>query len=166
MQEPGCYENYPAATVIASNALSFLIYGISAVILYRFGIILVAAYVLVVLFLELRLMGGHCTDCYYYGKTCAFGKGRVSALFFKRGDQAKFSQNSMTAWDLVPDFLVFMAPVIIGIVSLIQEFNWMILALVVSLPILGFYGNALVRGQAGMQVLPAEKTWLPGRAVV
>ena len=82
MQEPDFYENYPTVIVIVSNLLSFLIYGIGAGILYMVGLIWVTCYVLFILFLEFRLMSRHCVDCYYYGKTCAFGKGRLSPLFF------------------------------------------------------------------------------------
>ncbi len=84
MQEPGCHENYPVAIVIVSNLVSFLIYGIGAYILYSLGLIWVIGYVLFILILEFRVMGSHCVDCYYYGKTCAFGKGQVSRILFTR----------------------------------------------------------------------------------
>jgi hypothetical protein len=147
MQEPVGHENYPATTVIVSNLVSFLIYGISAVILYGYGLIWVIAYLLIVLLLEFRLMGRHCVDCYYYGKTCAFGKGRVSALFFKRGMSERFCNKVMTAKDIIPDFLVFFIPVLAGIAILLYEFSWTVLILVITLFVLGFLGNALVRGR-------------------
>jgi len=147
MQEPGCQENYPIATVIGSNLLSVLIYVIGAFILYKFSLIWVICYVLFILFLEFRLLSGHCVDCYYYGKTCAFGKGRLSSLFFQRGNPEKFSQKKITGKDIVPDFLVFIVPVLAGILLLIQEFAWTVLILIIALFLLGFLGNALVRGQ-------------------
>ncbi len=85
MQEPGCYEKYPTMIVIGSNLLSFLIYGIGAFILYKFSLIWVICYVLLILHLEFRLLSRHCVDRYYYGKTCAFGKGYLSSLFFFKG---------------------------------------------------------------------------------
>ena len=85
MQEPGCHENYPTMIVIGSNLVSLLIYVIGAIILYRFSLILVIVYVLFILLLEFRTVSRHCVDCYYYGKTCAFGKGRLSSLLFARG---------------------------------------------------------------------------------
>jgi hypothetical protein len=147
MQEPGCKENYPVAIVIVSNLLSLLIYGIGAYILFRFSIIWVLAYVIFILILEFRLLSGHCVDCYYYGKTCAFGKGRLSSLFFKMGEPEKFIRMTITWKDIVPDFLVFIIPVLAGILLLIREFTWTVLMLVIALLLLGFLGNALVRGQ-------------------
>ena len=67
--------------VIASNPVSFLNYGIGIYILFRFGLIRVIGNVLFILLLEFRLPGGHCMDCYYYGRTGAFGKGYLSSLF-------------------------------------------------------------------------------------
>jgi hypothetical protein len=147
MQEPGCKENYPTAIVIGSNLLSLLIYGIGAFILFRFGIIWVIGYVFFILILEFRLLSGHCVDCFYYGKTCAFGKGRLSSLFFQKGNPEKFSQMTLTWKDIIPDFLMFMIPVLAGILLLIQEFTWIVLILIITLFLLGFPGNALVRGQ-------------------
>jgi hypothetical protein len=145
MQKPGCKENYPATTVIGANLVSLLIYGIGASILYQFGIPWVIAYAVFIFVLEYRLLSGHCVDCYYFGKTCAFGKGRLSALFFKKGTPEKFNRMQLTWKDIVPDFLVFIIPVLAGILLLVQEFSWTMLVLVIALVLLGFAGNALVR---------------------
>ena len=147
MQEPGCYENYPTMIVIGSNLVSFLIYCIGAFILYKFGLIWVICYLLFILLLEFRLLSRHCVDCYYYGKTCAFGKGRLSSLFFQRGNPEQFNRMKITWKDIIPDFLVIFIPVLAGILLLVQEFTLTMLILIIALFILGFLGNALVRGQ-------------------
>ena len=82
MQVPAGYEQYPTGIVIASNLLSFFMYLIGAFLVYQVGIIWVMLYLLFIILLEFRLPGGHCVDCYYYGKTCAFGKGRLSGMVF------------------------------------------------------------------------------------
>lgn len=146
MQNPPCKEEYPASIVLAANFVPLFIYVIGIVLLSRFGIIWVAAYLVFVLILELRLLSRHCTDCYYHGKTCAFGKGRLSSLLFRKGDPEKFCQVTITWKDIVPDFLVFVIPVLAGIILLIQEFSASVLILVVALLLLGFIGNAVVRG--------------------
>jgi hypothetical protein len=147
MQEPGCHEKYPIPIVIVSNLVSLLIYGIGAFILSQFGLIWVIGYVLFIILLEFRLLSRHCVNCYYYGNTCAFGKGWLSSLFFRKGQPEQFNQKKITWKDIVPDFLVFIIPVLAGIVLLIQEFTWIILILIIALVLLGFLGNALVRGQ-------------------
>ncbi len=163
MQEPGCYENYPASIVFGSNLLSFLIYIIGAVILYQFGLIWVIGYVLFILFLEFRLLSGHCVDCYYYGKTCAFCKGRLSARFFPKGSPEKFNRMKITWKDIVPDFLVFIIPVLAGILLLVQGSSWTILILVIALFFLGFIGNALVRGQLACRYCRQKEIGCPAQ---
>lgn len=120
---------------------------IGAVLLSRFSIIWAVVYVIVILLLEFRLVSGHCVDCYYYGKTCAFGKGRLSSLFFRKGNPEKFSHMNVTWKDILPDFLMFMIPILAGILLLILNFSWTVLILVIALFLLGFLGNALVRGK-------------------
>jgi hypothetical protein len=161
MQEPGCYENYPTLIVIISNLVSFLIYAIGLIILYRLSIILVMGYVIFILILELRLLSGHCVDCYYYGKTCAFGKGRLSSLFFQKGNPEQFNLKKITWKDIVPDFLVFIVPVLAGILILIQDFIWIVLILIIALFFLGFLGTALVRGQLACRFCKQRKIGCP-----
>jgi hypothetical protein len=147
MQEPGCKEQYPLTTVIISNLVSVLLYGIGIYLLFLAGIPWLIGYGIFILVLETRLIGWHCVDCYYYGKTCAFGKGRLSSLFFRKGNPEKFLNMSITWKDMVPDFLVFVIPVLAGILLLIREFSWTVLVLVIALFLLGFLGNAFVRTQ-------------------
>ena len=147
MQEPGCRKQYPVAIVIVSNLVSLLIYSIGVYILLKSGIIWAVGYGFFILVQEFRLISGHCVNCYYYGKTCGFGKGRLSSLFFRKGNPEKFSRMTITWKDIVPDFLVFIVPVLAGIFLLVQEFTWTVLILVITLLLLGFAGNALVRGQ-------------------
>jgi hypothetical protein len=164
MQEPGWREDYPLTVVFISNLVSVMIWGIGAFILYQFGLLWLIGYVLYILFLEFRLLSGHCVDCYYYGKTCAFGKGRLSSLLFRKGTPEKFTRVQLTWKDILPDFLVFLIPVLAGILLLVLYFSWTILILVIVLFLLGFLGNALVRGQLACRFCkqreigcPAEK---------
>jgi hypothetical protein len=147
--------------VIVSNLLSFLIYGIGAFILYKFGPIWVICYILYILLLEFRIVSRHCIDCYYYGKTCAFGKGRLSSLFFLKGQPEQFNQKKITGKDIVPDFLVFIVPVLAGIIHLKQGFTWTVLILIITLFLLGFFGNAFVRGQLACRYCQQRKIGCP-----
>ena len=161
MQEPGCRENYPISTVFVSNLVSLLIYVIGAIILFQFSIIWVALYVIFILILEFRLLSSHCVDCYYYGKTCAFGKGRLSALFFRKGNPEKFIQIKLSWKDIVPDFLTFIIPVLAGILLLVLNFTWTMLLLVIALFLLGFLGNALVRTHLACRYCKQRKIGCP-----
>jgi hypothetical protein len=141
-----CYENYPPSTVILSNLVSLSTYIIGAYIISGLGLIYTILYLLFCIFMEIRLLKNGCTNCYYYGKICGFGKGRLSAVFFKKGDPSKFSQKKLRWKDMVPDMLIFILPLIAGIIILWSSFSWIIILMILLLLALSTAGNALVRG--------------------
>ncbi|MFA5794478.1 MAG: hypothetical protein WC980_05355 [Candidatus Brocadiia bacterium] len=147
MEQPKYYDNYPFWMIALANLVSLATYFIGAFILYRLGIGWVAVYLAYIVGLEVRLLKGHCVDCWYYGKYCAFGKGKLSSWFFKPGKPERFNCKQITWKDIVPDFLVGIIPIIAGIVILIKGFDWLLLGMIILLALLISLGSALVRGQ-------------------
>ena len=146
MKEITCYENYPLWIVILSNIVSFTIYATGAFVIYKIGWIWLILYVFYLAWLEIRIMKRSCVNCYYYGKVCAFGKGKLSCLFFKKGDTNRFKQDKITWKDMVPDLMVSLIPIVAGVILLVIDFNWLILAMVLLLLLLSSLGNGLIRG--------------------
>jgi hypothetical protein len=140
------YEHYPAGTVILSNFVSIAIYTIGFLIILKAGLLLAIAYLSYILILEIRLLKYHCTSCYYYGKTCAFGKGRISAWLFKQAEPSKFCAKKMTWSDMIPDIMVSLVPLATGIVLLIMDFNLIILVALPVMVLLTTAGNGYIRG--------------------
>ncbi len=138
------FENYPLRFVLLSNAVSLAIYVIGVLVIYQFGLVPLLIYLAYIAVLELRLLM-HCAGCYYYGKTCAFGRGRISCLVFKK---RKNFVKKITWKDMIPDFLVSLMPIAAGIIILIIDFNWLILAAVILLVLLTSAGNACVRSRS------------------
>lgn len=166
-----CYEQYPMRTVLLSNLVSIATYAIGGYIIYQVGLLWLVAYLFYVLLLEFRLMRRSCTNCYYYGKFCAFGKGKLSAVFFKKGNARKFAQDKSTWKDLLPDFLVFIIPLVVGIALLVVDFDFFILLLSILLIILASAGNGFVRGSLACKYCkqkelgcPAEKLFKKSKA--
>jgi hypothetical protein len=141
------YDNYPVWIAALSNLLSLLIYGCGFIIMLRTGWIVASLYLIFILTLEFRLLSRHCVDCYYWGKTCGFGKGRISSWLFKKGDSSKFCNNKMTWKDMIPDLLVSLIPLVTAIVLMIIKFDFVILFSVVLLVILSTTGNGFIRGK-------------------
>jgi len=140
------YENFPIGIVILSNFVSFAIYGFGFLIIFRLGLIFALIYMLYVLLFEFRLIRYHCTNCFYWGKTCGFGKGRLSSLLFKKGDSSKFCNKKMTWKDMIPDILISLIPLIVGIVLLFLKFDLILLSFLVLLLLLTTFGNGFIRG--------------------
>ncbi|MBN2545249.1 MAG: hypothetical protein JXB50_05580 [Spirochaetes bacterium] len=101
MENTERFENYPVWIVLSSNLVSLLIYGLSFYIIHHLGLILSILFMIYILAFEFRLLRYHCTNCYYWGKICRFGRGIFSSLFFKKGDLSKFCEkrNDLERYD-------------------------------------------------------------------
>ncbi|MFC1951998.1 hypothetical protein ACFLYI_03020 [Chloroflexota bacterium] len=146
MKEIIYYENYPLWIVVLTNIVSFTIYGTGAFVIYKIGWIWPILYIPYIAWLELRLLKRSCVNCNYYGKVCAFGKGKLSSLFFKKGDTNRFKQDKITWKDMIPDIMVSLIPIVAGVILLVIDFNWLILSIVLLLLLLSSLGNGLIRG--------------------
>jgi hypothetical protein len=140
------YENFPLWIVLLSNLFTISTYLIGIYIFSQLGLLFAFLYLAYVLFLEFRVIAMSCRYCYYYGKTCAFGKGRCCALIFSKGNPKKFLRKEITMKDMLPDFLVFILPILAGFVILVFNFSWTIVILMAALFVLSTVGNAFIRG--------------------
>jgi hypothetical protein len=146
METTATHENFPVRIVLLSNLVSLLIYGSGLFILSGLSWIAVVVFLAFILVLEYRIIGRHCINCYYFGKVCGFGKGRISSLLFTRGDPSKFCSKPMTWKDMIPDLLITLIPLVTGIILMIMEFDFIILGAVILLIGLSSAGNGYIRG--------------------
>lgn len=144
--ENKAYENFPIWIPLLACGLSLSIYALGIYIFRLLGIAFMILYIIFCLWIELKILKGSCVNCYYYGKTCGLGRGRLCGLLLKKGNPESFSEKEISWKDLIPDFLVMIFPLIGGIIILIRDFNWLILVLMVILVVLCMGGNALIRG--------------------
>jgi hypothetical protein len=158
-----CFEKYPFWMVFISNLVSILIYLIGAFIIYEVGLVWLALYLIFILFLEFKLIKGHCPDCYYYGKICVFGKGKISSMFFKKGNTNNFCKKQVSWKDILPDFLVALIPVIAGIIIIINNFDWLILLSIIALLILAFGGSGMIRTQLACKYCKQREIGCPAQ---
>ena len=140
------YENYPMGIVIQSNIVSLSIYALGFLIVLRLGLVFSLLYMVYILALEYRLIRYHCTKCFYWGKTCGFGQGRLSSFVFKKGDTSKFCAKEISWRDMIPDILISLIPMAIGIILLIIQFDLILLSALLLLILLTTSGNGYIRG--------------------
>ena len=146
------YESYPAWIVLVSNLASGSIYVIGAYLLAKLSIWLLPPYLLYILWLEIRLLRTACVDCAYYGRACAFGRGRLCAMAFKHGDPQCFAERQISWAEMIPDLLVSVVPMVAGIVLMIlYGWSWVIIGLLLMLLLLSTVGNGWVRGSLACQ---------------
>lgn len=142
------FENYPRWIISITIILQLAIYVIGGAIIYQFGLVWLIVYLIYVAYLEITFYPKSCVYCYYYGKWCAFGKGKMAAwLGFKQKDNKKFCERQATYIGMIPEMLVVIVPVFLGIVLLLQRFEWGVLALIIIDLILVSWGNGFVRSK-------------------
>lgn len=146
MGEPKSYENFPLWIAVLSNFVAISTYLIGAYILAGFGVLAVGLYLLYCLWIETRVLKVSCVECYYYNKVCGLGRGKLSALLFKKGDPKKFVEKEVSWFDVLPDFMVVIFPIVGGIMLLVSAFNWLLVGMLAILGVLYFGGSAVIRG--------------------
>lgn len=161
MEHPKFYENYPCRIILFSNLVSIALYLIGIYIISLVGFIWAGIYILYILWIEARVMKNSCTNCFYYGKYCAFGKGKISSWFFKKGNLYDFIKRKITWKDVFPDFLVSIIPLTAGIMLLVINFNWLLLISIFVLVILASAGNAFVRGSLACRYCKQKEIGCP-----
>lgn len=161
MQNNKVYENFPVWIPLLSCVLSIAIYTLGAFIFYQLAILFTVLYLLFCLWIEYRILQKSCVNCYYYGKFCGLGRGKLCPLFFKKGNPERFTETEISWKDLIPDFLVLIFPVVGGIIALIMDFTWLILVLMVILAVLSLCGNALLRGSLACKYCKQKELGCP-----
>ena len=146
MNKPQTYIHYPWQTIFIANTVSTGIYLAGILILGFLSIWALIFFIACILFLEIRLLRISCTHCYYYGQQCAFGKGKLSAFFFKKGDPSAFNERCISWKTMIPDMLISVIPLITGIYLLITDFNWLVVLAMLVVIGLTTAGNSYVRG--------------------
>ncbi|MBN1762520.1 MAG: hypothetical protein JW878_05520 [Methanomicrobia archaeon] len=146
MEETNCYDNFPAWMALLATAVTLAIYGIGAYILVGFSIIIAILYLLYCLWIEQRVLRRSCVNCFYYGKTCGLGRGKLCSVLFEKGDPQRFAAAEISWTAILPDFLVFIIPLVGGIILIMMAFTWLLVALVALFAILAFGGTAVIRG--------------------
>ena len=89
-KEPKVFENYPLWIVFITVLQNLIIYAAGAYLLFKIWLIWGIIYILYILFLEIYTRKEGCVSCCYYNKRCAFGRGKIAGLLFKKEDPQKF----------------------------------------------------------------------------
>lgn len=143
----GALENFPRWMVASTLLVQLAVYALGGFIILRLGAVFLAIYLAFILILEYRLVRHHCVNCYYYDRLCCFGRGKICAVFFGKGDPKKFPERKIGWADILPDFLVSLIPLLIGIILLILRFDIILLTVMIALAVLAFPVQGFIRGR-------------------
>lgn len=163
MQNKQSYENFPVWIPLLSCVLSLSIYALGTIIFSRLAILLAVLYLIFCLWLELKIFQKSCANCYYYGKMCGLGRGKLCALLFKKGNPEEFINKEISYKEILPDLLLLIFPLVGGIIILIRDFTWPVLILIVMLAVLSSGGNAIMRGSLACKFCKQKELGCPAQ---
>jgi len=146
-QEPRAFEEYPFSTVLITNSVALLVWVISVYLVWQLGRLWGMLFAVYLIFHEFSIYKGGCSSCYYYGKRCAFNRGKIAPLLVKKQDARKFCEKLVDFKSLLPVLLGSFIPVAVGIYLLVQNFDYLILACVLILIANWFVVNPLMFGK-------------------
>jgi hypothetical protein len=141
------YECYPWWTVLLTNIVSLSVYAAGAYLLYLIWPWLALIFIVFMIYLETSIYREGCVNCYYYGRVCAFGRGKIAKVFLKKGNAKKFCEKEVGFKDFIPYSIANFIPLIAGIYLLILDFRWWILAIALWPLIVLFFGNPILFGE-------------------
>jgi hypothetical protein len=164
------YETFPWWMVAVCNSVGLAIYALGFCLMARVGLVWAMLYIAYCASVECRVLAGSCRSCCYYGKRCGFGKGWICSWFLTQKPNQDFAAKQISWWSILPDFLVSLVPLVVGLAILIRSFSWLVLVLVLLLIFLGSIGTAFVRTQLACKYCqqrllgcPAERLFDKGK---
>ena len=121
--EQGC-EQFGMASVILGNLAMLIWIGLGLAACWFFNPIAAWVYlpvaVLLVFVVMRRLV---CVNCYYYGKRCPIGWGKLAALMFKQGSIDKFGASIGIKLAPVTYGLLSLVPLGFVIAAMVRDFH-------------------------------------------
>lgn len=139
-------EEYPKTTIVLGNFMMILWIALGTVacwFLYTLAawIFLIFAIIMVGIMLRKSL----CTNCYYYNKWCCLGWGKLSALFFKRGDIEKFNVSVGQKLAPLTYSILSVIPIVFIVTSIVQELSITKVTVLILLLLISFYSGTISR---------------------
>ena len=141
------YDCYPWWIVFLTNLASLSVYIAGAVLMYFISPYLAIIYVAFMLYLETKIYRERCVNCYYYGKLCAFGRGKIAKAILKKGHVKNFCDKKVSFKDFILPSLANIIPVIAGVYLLITDFRWWVLLVTLWPALMLFVGNPIIFGK-------------------
>lgn len=139
-------EEYPKAGTILGNLIMILWIALGTIacwFLYPLAAWIYLTFAIIMVFVVLRKLV--CQNCYYYGKRCALGWGKLSALFFKKGSIGDFHKSIGIKLAPFTYGLLTLIPLVLIAISIFGEFSILKISVLVLLLLISFYSGAVSR---------------------
>jgi hypothetical protein len=139
---PECRESFGLGWVLAENALHLSAWGLAGALVWAVrcgGVpVVTLAWALLVVVVQVLLKKHNCSGCYYYGKTCHLGWGRLSAMLFARDSGDPKTGTRLTLFYVVAPPLFLLLGILVGVLEKVRPLHWILLAAYVAVNALAF----------------------------
>jgi hypothetical protein len=142
-------EEYPVAGAIIGNMVMIIWIALGAVgcwFFYPLIGLIYFVFALVMIYVILRKLV--CPNCYYHGKCCHIGWGKLSAFMFKKGDIEDFPTSIGLKVAPLTYGLLTLIPLILIVISIFQEFLVSKAVILFILLAISFYSGTFGRKKA------------------
>ncbi|MBE9511723.1 MAG: hypothetical protein IMY71_12670 [Bacteroidetes bacterium] len=139
---PGA-ESFSLAWVIGENLLHLTMWVLAGYLiwpiwtLFGFPLLTIIWAVLVVL-VQILLKKHNCSGCYYYGKMCHLGWGKISSATFKQNSGDLNVGMKLSLFYIIPPPVIFVTALIFAIIKSPVWVYWFVLVLFLILNIASF----------------------------
>lgn len=112
-------ENYPLLIILIRWIILLLAFGLGIYVLLKLHHMLALIYIIYsIVALTLILPLSRCVSCFYHGKFCNTGWGKIAAYLFKKGDESKYVDHYNYAIFL---HLLWLVPLLVALLQLIRK---------------------------------------------
>ena len=140
---------YPKTSIILGNLIMSLWIALGTIACWFFYppvAWIYLAFAIIMVGVALRKLV--CTNCYYYGRWCSTGWGKLAALFFKEGDTENFGTSIGLKLAPLTYGLLSLIPLIFLIISIVQGFTVFKIVVLLLLLLVSFYSGFISRKKA------------------
>jgi hypothetical protein len=139
-------ENYPIRTVVLANLAMITWVALGTAACWFLAPVVAWIYLavaVVMVWVVLRRLV--CVDCYYYGKWCGTGWGKLSTVFFKQGNIERFATGIGVKLAPITYGLLSLVPLVLVIIALVQEVTAARIVVLVLLLLMSVYSGYISR---------------------
>jgi len=112
-------DNYPAHIIIIRWTILFLAFALGIYVLLEFHHMLAIVYIVYAFVaLTLILPLSRCGSCFYHGRFCNTGWGKIAAYLFKKGDESTYVDHYNYAIFL---HLLWLIPLLVALLQLVRK---------------------------------------------
>jgi len=129
-------ESFPLSLIIRENLLYLTIWVLAGYLLWpvwtHSGLpLLTIVWVIMIVIIQILLKKHLCSGCYYYGKLCHLGWGKISSALFKQDSGNLKTGMNLSFFYIIPPPVILLTSLVFAIINNSSWTYWFVLVLYV-----------------------------------